>query len=87
MRGQLPLKGEPYKEGVDMMAGKNPKRGLGSGLDALFGQDIAAGGADKEMTLPISKVEPRADQPRCAFDEEALLELSESIKQYGLVRP
>ncbi len=70
-----------------MMAAKNPRRGLGSGLDALFGEDLSAVGADKEMTLPISKVEPRADQPRCAFDEEALLELSESIKQYGLIQP
>ena len=68
------------------MAEKNPRRGLGSGLGALFGDDLTTG-ADKETTLPISKVEPRADQPRCAFDEEALLELSESIKQYGLIQP
>lgn len=69
-----------------MMAEKNPKRGLGLGAAALFGQDVA-GPADREMTLPISKVEPRADQPRYAFDEEALAELSESIKQYGLIQP
>lgn len=68
------------------MAEKNPRRGLGSGLGALFGDDLTTG-ADKEITLPISRVEPRADQPRCAFDEEALLELSESIKQYGLIQP
>lgn len=69
-----------------MMAEKNPRRGLGSGLGALFGDDLTTG-AEKEQTLPISRVEPRADQPRCAFDEEALLELSESIKQYGLIQP
>ena len=66
---------------------EKPKRGLGSGLGALFGEDIMAPPADREATLPISKVEPRADQPRYSFDEEALQELSESIKQYGLIQP
>lgn len=67
---------------------EKPKRGLGSGLGALFGDDIlAAAPGEKEVKLPISKVEPRADQPRCSFDEEALEALSESIKQYGLIQP
>lgn len=63
------------------------KRGLGSGLGALFGDDILSNPAEKELTLPISKVEPRADQPRYSFDEEALATLSESIRQYGLIQP
>jgi len=63
------------------------KRGLGSGLGALFGEDILSAPGDKELSLPISKVEPRADQPRYSFDEEALATLSESIKQYGLIQP
>ena len=63
------------------------KRGLGSGLGALFGEDIVAQPSEKELTLPIAKVEPRADQPRYSFDEEALATLSESIKQYGLIQP
>ena len=63
------------------------KRGLGSGLGALFGDDIVAQPSEKELTLPIAKVEPRADQPRYSFDEEALATLSESIKQYGLIQP
>ncbi|MBR5490785.1 MAG: ParB/RepB/Spo0J family partition protein [Oscillospiraceae bacterium] len=63
------------------------KRGLGSGLGALFGEDIVSQPSEKELTLPIAKVEPRADQPRYSFDEEALATLSESIKQYGLIQP
>lgn len=66
---------------------EKPKRGLGSGLGALFGEDVLSSPTDRETTLPISKVEPRADQPRYAFDEEALEALSESIKQYGLIQP
>ncbi len=66
---------------------EKPKRGLGSGLGALFGEDIVANPGEKELTLPISKVEPRADQPRYSFDEEALETLSESIRQYGLIQP
>lgn len=38
-------------------------------------------------TVRLSKVEPNRDQPRKKFDEDALLELSESIKQYGLIQP
>ena len=66
---------------------EKPKRGLGSGLGALFGEDVLAEKGEKELTLPISKVEPRADQPRYSFDEEALETLSESIRQYGLIQP
>ena len=62
------------------------KRGLGSGLGALFG-DTAAAPENEILKLPISKVEPRAGQPRYNFDGEALEELSQSIKQYGLIQP
>ena len=61
------------------MAGK---KGLGTGLGALFGEDTAP--AD---TLPIAKIEPRAGQPRTQFDEPALQELAESIAQHGLLQP
>ena len=40
-----------------------------------------------ERMMKISKVEPNRDQPRKKFDEDALLELSESIKQYGILQP
>ena len=67
------------------MASKE-KRGLGAGLDVLFGSD----GAEEEAELrlvPIARVEPRADQPRQVFDETALQELADSIAQYGLIQP
>lgn len=40
-----------------------------------------------EMMVKISKVEPNREQPRKQFDEDSLLELSESIKQYGILQP
>lgn len=40
-----------------------------------------------EMKVKISKVEPNREQPRKQFDEDSLLELSESIKQYGVLQP
>lgn len=40
-----------------------------------------------EIMVKISKVEPNRSQPRKQFDEDALLELSESIKQYGILQP
>ena len=40
-----------------------------------------------EMIVKLSSVEPNRNQPRKQFDEDALLELSESIKQYGILQP
>ena len=67
-------------------------RGLGKGLDAL----IPAG--DKKITkeentkgaetvVKITKVEPNRSQPRKNFDEDALQELADSVKQFGLLQP
>ena len=66
---------------------KKEKRGLGTGLDVLFGADTAEEENGEITTLPLTKVEPREDQPRERFDEEALRELSESIAQFGLIQP
>ena len=44
-------------------------------------EEKTAGGP---VIVKISKVEPNREQPRKKFDEDALLELSESIKQYGI---
>ena len=64
------------------------KKGLGTGLDILFGADEYEDEQGSELlTLPITKVEPRSDQPRTYFDEAALQELSESIAQFGLIQP
>ena len=68
---------------------KDKKKGLGMGLDALFGEDVSPreNGSTEATTLPIAKIEPRADQPRRHFDEQALLDLSESIEKHGLIQP
>lgn len=74
-------------------------RGLGKGIAALIPEDD--GNEDKvvvkevvkevpvptETKLKISQIEPNKNQPRKAFDEDALIELSESIKQYGVLQP
>ena len=60
------------------------KKGLGTGLGALFGEEPELSTEDK---VPISRIEPRSGQPRTLFDEEALQELSESIAQHGLLQP
>ena len=68
------------------MAAKNTK-GLGTGLGVLFGGDDIDDSDSQLLTLPISKVEPRLEQPRQYFDEAALQELADSIAQYGLIQP
>lgn len=68
------------------MAAKNMK-GLGTGLGVLFGQDEENEKDSQLLTLPISKVEPRLEQPREYFDQETLQELADSIAQYGLIQP
>lgn len=68
------------------MAAKE-KKGLGTGLAALFADaDILQDDAPLKV-LPIGKIEPRADQPRKVFDEESLAELAESVSRYGLIQP
>lgn len=69
------------------MAEKNQKRGLGTGLGALFGDSAVGNELDGAMTVPISKVEPRSDQPRKTFDEDSMQELADSIAQFGLIQP
>ena len=64
--------------------------GLGKGLDALFGpapEEEQAKENDVLKTLKINEVEPNRNQPRKRFDQEALEELSQSIKEYGLIQP
>ena len=61
------------------------EKGLGKGFGAILGADLEE---KKDIsTLPITKVEPRQDQPRQRFDEEALQELADSITEYGLIQP
>ncbi len=55
------------------------------GLDALFGDNGAEGG--DTHTLRISEIEPNRKQPRQDFDEAAIAELADSIRQHGLIQP
>ncbi len=61
------------------------KTGLGNGLDYLFGENSTDDNLATQLRL--SEIEPNKNQPRTAFDEESLLELSESIKLHGLLQP
>ena len=78
------------------------KRGLGKGLDSLIPNKMedetkkaAITAGSKEVSqedgpvtiVNITKVEPNRDQPRKNFDEDALEELAESIKQFGVLQP
>ena len=72
------------------------KSGLGSGLNELIPQKNknTSDNTDENNTektgdikVDINKVEPNKDQPRQYFDEDKLLELSESIRQYGVIQP
>ena len=77
------------------------KNGLGKGLDSLITDKVGLSNRTtvskkteekKEKSIEgilvnINKVEPNRSQPRKNFDEDALLELAESIKQFGLLQP
>ena len=63
------------------------KKGLGSGLDALFGGDAELREDASLLSLPIGKVEPAPDQPRERFEPEALESLTDSIRQHGVLQP
>lgn len=61
------------------------KAGLGKGLDALFLDNSTEGDGDKLVNL--NEIEPKRDQPRKHFDEEALKELADSIAMHGVIQP
>lgn len=66
------------------------KIGLGKGLDSLIPKGFDGAileNNEKIQNLPIDKVTPNPDQPRKHFDEEALGELAQSIKNHGIVQP
>lgn len=64
------------------------KKALGKGLGSLMGTAEAETAAmEPDSTLPISLIIPNKDQPRKLFKEEELAELSDSIKQNGILQP
>lgn len=77
---------------------KAKQRGLGKGLNSIFGQDVeqylddiqnnaAEAPGRREVELPIEEIRPNPYQPRKEFDKKALGELSESIKTHGIFTP
>ena len=61
------------------------KAGLGMGLDALFGDNT--GESAGVQTIRLSDIEPNRKQPRQTFDDAAIAELADSIRQHGLIQP
>ena len=71
---------------------QTPKRhGLGKGFDSLlpqgFDTDLLLDPTERVQKLPTDSLIPNPQQPRRHFDKESLLELSQSIKQYGILQP
>ena len=67
------------------MATKNRKSGLGKGLESLFADNTRP--EEPSSTMRLSEIEPNEDQPRKDFDEAALAELADSIRQHGVLQP
>jgi ParB family chromosome partitioning protein len=88
---------ETDDENIEEKKARQPKeRGLGRGLDALFGDEEEVHPAYDEdaetssltrKTVGVEQVFPNPDQPRRHFDETALKELASSIAEHGLLQP
>ncbi|HHV09217.1 MAG TPA: ParB/RepB/Spo0J family partition protein [Clostridiales bacterium] len=69
------------------------KKGLGRGLDIMIPEKIVEidnkkeDNVSRETFIQVNKIEPNRSQPRKRFDEDALQELADSIKQYGVIQP
>jgi len=66
------------------------KKGLGRGLDAIFGTDEAplqARPMNRMAEIAVADIMPNPSQPRTQFDQEALSELAASISQLGVIQP
>jgi len=71
---------------------KTASHGLGRGLNALFGDEEnttaeAPANSGSRRMMPVDWLKPNPNQPRTHFDKDALAELSESIKQHGVLQP
>lgn len=63
------------------------ERGLGKGLGALLGDSSLQAQENGSVCLPIAQVEPGLNQPRKQFDETALNDLADSIREHGIIQP
>jgi ParB family chromosome partitioning protein len=80
-----------------MAAPKNAKRGLGRGIDAMIPAKVSSKKNNTKedatqpegavVTLKTTELEPNRNQPRKTFDEDKIEELSDSIKQHGVITP
>ncbi|MBR2822304.1 MAG: ParB/RepB/Spo0J family partition protein [Clostridia bacterium] len=63
--------------------------GLGRGLDSLFAdqEDWGSGNGTSIQEISIGELDPNPDQPRKHFDEETMAQLSESIRDQGVLQP
>ena len=67
-----------------------PQKGLGRGLDAIFGAeklDVKLKPMTEMAEIAVADIIPNPTQPRTQFDEEALDELADSIRQLGVIQP
>lgn len=96
----LKMEKETNTPGTELRATKKrgQARGLGRGLDALFGDEEATFSSSENVTeteegtftrkiVSIAHVHPNPDQPRRHYDEQALEELASSIERHGLLQP
>lgn len=79
----------------------SPKRGLGKGVDGLISQNTkrVASATPKQpkkeekkeeslaVMMKVNEIEPNREQPRKKFEEDSLIELADSIKQFGVLEP
>lgn len=66
------------------------KKGLGKGLGAVFNESVENINSDRSknvISININKIEPRDNQPRLYFSDEALEDLASSIKEFGVIQP
>lgn len=61
-------------------------KGLGKGIGALF-PEVEANEGEKVQEVKVKELRPNPYQPRKTFDHEAIAELSESIKEHGILQP
>jgi ParB family chromosome partitioning protein len=84
-----------YERNIIFMAVS--KRGLGKGLDSMIPEKVGKTKKSEEVNMNenvsretyinINDIEPNREQPRKHFDEDAIQELADSIKQYGIIQP
>lgn len=73
------------------------KRGLGKGLDSIIPEKMELeekklikkenNNVPRETFIKTNEIEPNRNQPRRSFSEDSIIELTESIKQYGIIQP